>query len=243
MQQFQKTPTGLTMQVSTLIINFARNNNLCKTGHQTCLQSHLSLKGLAYSIACTYIAALSYHCKLQRFHDPTSVFLVIKLLQGLKRARHTADSRLPITKSILTKIFQVLPCICRNDFESSLFAAAFSLAFHGLLRVGELVIHPNSSSRVLQSSDVNVDRAQGAINITITYSKTDQMGRGTVLNISRVGDQTCPLDKIVAFKVRPNITGPFFCHFDSSPLTRYQFTAILSNAVKMLKLSNKYTSQ
>ena len=124
-----------------------------------------------------------------------------------------------------------------------MFAAAFSLAFHGLLRVGELVIHPNSSSRVLQSSEVNVDRAQGAINITITYSKTDQMGRGTVLNISRVGDQTCPLDKIVAFlKVRPNITGPFFCHFDSSPLTRYQFTAILSKAVKMLKLSNKYTS-
>ena len=164
-------------------------------------------------------------------------------MQGLKRARHTADSRLPITKSILTKIFQVLPSICRNDFESSLFAAAFSLAFHGLLRVGELVIHPNSSSRVLQSSDVNVDRAQGAINITITYSKTDQMGKGTVLNILRVGDQTCPFDNIVAFlRVRPNITGPFFCHFDSSPLTRYQFTAILSKAVKMLKLSSKYPS-
>ena len=51
---------------------------------------HLSLKGLAYSTARTYIAALSYYCKLQRFHDPTSEFLVIKLLQGLKRARHTS---------------------------------------------------------------------------------------------------------------------------------------------------------
>ena len=86
-----------------------------------------------------------------------------------------------------------------------MFAAAFSLAFHGLLRVGELVIHPNSSSRVLQSSEVNVDRAQGAINITITYSKTYQMGRGTVLNISRVGDQTCPFDKIVAVISYPDI--------------------------------------
>ena len=205
------------MQVSTLIINFARNNNLCKTGHQLVftrtIYLHLSFKGIAYSTARTYIAALSYHCKLQRFHDPTSEFLIIKLLQGLKRARHTADSKLPITKRILTKIFQVLLCICRNDFESSLFAAAFSLAFHGLLRIGELVIHPNSSSRVLQSSDVNVDRAQGAINITITYSKTDQMVKGTVLNILRVGDQTCPFDNIVAFLESDQIFRPIFLPF------------------------------
>ena len=46
MQKFQITHTGLALQVSTLIMNFARNNNLCKTGHQTCLQS--------YNLSCIY---------------------------------------------------------------------------------------------------------------------------------------------------------------------------------------------
>ena len=132
---------------------------------------HLSFKGLAYSTARSYIAALSYQCKLQGVYDPTSEFLVCKLLQGMKRLRHTADSRLPITKTILAGILRVLPCICRNDYECALFSAVFSLAFHGLFRVGELVSHRTSPTRVLQRGDVQLDRANGSLNINIVCSK------------------------------------------------------------------------
>jgi hypothetical protein len=178
---------------------------------------------------------------LQGVYDPTSEFLVCKLLQGMKRLRHTADSRLPITKTILAGILRVLPCICRNDYECALFSAVFSLAFHGLFRVGELVSHRTSPTRVLQRGDVQLDRANGSLNINIVYSKTDQLGNGTLLNIAGTGDSTCPFNHLQVFlKARPESSGPLFCHFDSSPLTRYQFSAILAKAIKLLKLPGKY---
>ena len=152
------------------------------------------------------------------------------------------DSRLPIIKSTCIKYSRCYHAFVVMTWVIFLCGCIF-VSFPWFAKGRGISYSPNSSSRVLQSSDVNVDRAQGAINITITYSKTDQMGKRTVLNISGVGEQTCPFDNTVAFlRVRPNITGPFFCHLDSSPLTRYQFTAILSTAFKMLKLSNKYTS-
>jgi hypothetical protein len=45
-------------------------------------------------------------------------------------------------------------------------------------------------------------------------------------------------------KVRPDGPGPLFRHFNLSPLTRYQFTGVLSKAIKYLQLpgSSEYKS-
>lgn len=63
--------------------------------------AYLSAKGLSYATVRSYLAGLSYVTKLQGFQDPTDQFLVLKLLQGLKRIKHTHDIRLPITKHLL----------------------------------------------------------------------------------------------------------------------------------------------
>lgn len=62
---------------------------------------HLSSFRIVYWISQSYLFALSYHCKLQGIHDPTSEIQITKLLQGMKRLNHKSDRRLPITKNIL----------------------------------------------------------------------------------------------------------------------------------------------
>ena len=47
--------------------------------------------------------------------------------------------RLPITFEMLNKILKRLPVVCSSPYEALLFAAAFSMACHGFLRVGEIV--------------------------------------------------------------------------------------------------------
>jgi hypothetical protein len=48
------------------------------------------------------------------------------------------DVRLSITSEILDKILKRLPVVCSSHYEAWLFAAAFSMAYHGFLRVGEI---------------------------------------------------------------------------------------------------------
>lgn len=47
--------------------------------------------------------------------------------------KHKVDAWLPITKSVLQNITRDLPIIFINEFETTLFSAAFSLVFHGFL--------------------------------------------------------------------------------------------------------------
>ena len=62
---------------------------------------------------------------------------------------------------MLEKIILTLPSTCTNSYEADLYAAAFSLAFHGLFRVGELTVHsriPNNTvpySRPRQTAVTN----------------------------------------------------------------------------------------
>lgn len=199
---------------------------------------HLSTSGLAYSTARSYLSAISYNCKLQGIGDPTSQFLVTKLLQGMKRLNHNSDTRLPITKDLLEKIILVLPTTCTNSYETSLFSAAFSLAFHGLFRVGELTVHckiPNNI--VLGMENLTLDPDKQLLLINLKHSKTDQVGKGTILQIGNSEGVGCPFKLVEKYlSVRPLTAGPLFCHFDKTPLTRYQFTAVLSKAIVRLKL-------
>ena len=50
-----------------------------------------------------------------------------------------SDSHLPITRDILISLITVLPSVCNYQNEIKLFKAAFSVAVHGLLRIGEIM--------------------------------------------------------------------------------------------------------
>jgi hypothetical protein len=55
-------------------------------------------------------------------------------VRGYKRITpKTRDFRLPVTREILLKFIRVLPVVCNSSFEDTLYKAAFSMAFHGLL--------------------------------------------------------------------------------------------------------------
>ncbi|XP_052720177.1 uncharacterized protein LOC128191871 [Crassostrea angulata] len=96
--------------------------------------AHLSLNGYAESTARNYIAAIGYQCKINGYLNTTNSFIVSKLLDGLRRLKGKADSRLPITEEILGRIVGALCNICSNTYESKLFTAAYTLVFFAFLR-------------------------------------------------------------------------------------------------------------
>ena len=74
----------------------------------------------------------------------------------------------------------MLPCICSSQSQFSLFKSVFSLAFHDMLRVGELTVGSECAKNQTLTVN-NVSASNVILEIYLATSKTDQFGNGTIL--------------------------------------------------------------
>ena len=208
---------------------------------------YMSVKGFTDSTAKTYIAGISYYLKLQNHFDFTQNFIVKKLLEGYKRKAKTKDNRMPITGEILTNLVEKLPVVCSNLYETSLFAAAYTTAFFGFFRVGEITsVKKGKQGHEIQFDCIKVSQNKQTVEIRLDHSKTDQMAKGTTVTIrnTNVGINIRPVDILLSYLAkRPKFTGNLFCHYNGEPLTRSQFTGILKKALRLIGVDvTKYKS-
>jgi len=215
------------------------------TEHIVLFLSALSLQGLSSNTARQYKCAISCQCKLLGHTDTTDSYITNKVLHGMQKSKATASTRLPITANLLSNILRVLPVTCTNMYESSLFTAAFTTAFFGFLRVGELTVtSPFLRERVVSIDDVLLDRPTGSLHLRIRGSKTDQDGQGHVIKMHKTGKPLCPILSFEQFIIRrPNLQGPLFCHLNGTPVTRTQFSLVLKKALSSLQIDyGKYNT-
>ena len=105
------------------------------------------------------------------------------MLEGMKRTKSSKDARLPITLELLTKIIDKLSSICFSSYEALLFATSFTFAFHGFLRVGEIVCTKSGPAhQIIGLKDVTVVKVGDlqSIKVRINHSKKDQIGKGAL---------------------------------------------------------------
>jgi integrase len=125
--------------------------------------------------------------------------------------------------------------VCSSPYEALLFAAAFSMAYHGFIRVGEIAFTKlGQEHNILGVNDVKIRTLNNCrvIDVHIAFSKTDQEGKGTLICIQGNNTAACLVLLLQRFLLqRPNVTGVLFCHANGKPITRYQFSAVLRKAL------------
>ena len=89
--------------------------------------------------------------------DTTKSFAITKMLCGRERKHKRVNARKPITFEILEKIINVLLHISNSYYEATLFAACFSVAFFGFLRVGEFALSQNSERHMIRIEDISLE--------------------------------------------------------------------------------------
>lgn len=131
----------------------------------------------------------------------------------------------------------VLEDVCFSSFELLLFRAAFSVTLFGALRVGEFTAPNKSSSSFLLFSHVSMQ--PDGLRLFLCRSKTFGLGNGKWISLASSPNLLlCPVAHMANYiAVRPCFDGSFFIHQDLSPLTRYQFSAVLSSCIKRLNLA------
>lgn len=189
------------------------------------------------------LAGISFFFKMHNLPACNSFFSVRQFLKGYRRLTFTPDTRRPISIELLRDICLATNRVCRSEFEALLFNAAFVLIFFAALRISELVANNKKGNSGLQAGEVCI--SQEKVQVFISKSKTDPLGRGRWLTLHACGDPIiCPyliLSKYIA--VRPSGTGNFLVHLDLSPLTRFQFSTILQRCLASLGLGHfKFSS-
>lgn len=205
--------------------------------------AYLSINNFSYRTICLYISAMSYHHKFLGAIDNTKHFIVTKSLEGVggqsvstrRSVSVNKDIRLPISIQLFTKIIHSLKSVCHSPYESSLFAATYTVTFFGLSRVSEVL--------ALQANHISQNKL-GQFFITISSSKTDQTGRSSVVQIQQLPQtQFCPSSAITPFlQGRPPRKPTLFVHIDGSPVTRSQFQAVLDKSLSFLQVKGHYKS-
>ena len=189
--------------------------------------AYLFDNGRAGATITSYISAVAYFHKIQGYTDPTTSFLVRKLLVGARALARKGDERLPITTTVLNKLCDMIHLVIADSYKCKLIKAMFLLAFHGLLRIGELTVKSSDQKHTLHLADIQFIRnkvTQSYSHLVITFrSFKHSNSHKTVLKI-KATTTNCPVKSLFEFaKVRPEVDGPLFIFSDKCFLSASYF--------------------
>ncbi|XP_075036256.1 uncharacterized protein LOC142097913 [Mixophyes fleayi] len=227
-------------------VRFSASKDQSEAGQRDAVMEFMWLKfceGASKASMSSTLAGISFMSRLNGTVDITKGFLISKALKGWAKERPTpTDTRHPITIQILAQLMRILVDVARDEYEVLLFRTAFSLAFFGAFRVAELVGQAAGHvSAGLLTEDVVIRKDH--LSVRIARSKTDQKGRGCWLQLQAQKDkELCPVELTTQFSlIRPS-DSIFLIHKEKTQLTRYQFNAVLKQAIKLLGLNPSFFS-
>ena len=152
--------------------------------------SYLQIKGLSPTTITTYLSAIGYVHKSYSVNDPTSKFIVQKVLASVNKLHGSSDSRLPITLVILHQLLDSVYKAISNSYNAKLLRAMFAIAFYGLFRVGEITVQ-KSGIVPLYLDQLKVFHSYFQINIT--HFKNNKTNRPFEILIHKNGGDILPL--------------------------------------------------
>ena len=146
---------------------------------------------MSYKTIKVYLAAIR-HCHIELdLPDPTASNLLHLICRGIRRLQGDNQRiRLPITINLLHTIKEHLRRSTFTVQEQRMLWAAFTTAFYGFLRVGELTN--------LRWNDISF--LPDHMSITLQQSKTDPFRRGCKIKIFSTKTSTCPYHAMKCYR-------------------------------------------
>ena len=191
--------------------------------HVAVFVTYLHSEGYAPTSIISYVSAVGYLHRLLGLQDPTSGTLVQKLLAGAAKVHVPKPPRLPITILILHRMLVDIDSIIHVKYHRLLLKAMFTVAFFGLMRIGEVTMSKNKQiplklSQVVFSPD--------KVTISISLFKHNKSNKPVEVYLERQEDSVvCPVFNLANYVLlRGYAVGPLFAFPDLSPVPRQFFS-------------------
>lgn len=202
---------------------------------------------LSHKTITTYLSAIAYVHKIQGYYDPTSAFVISKLIRGAQQLAPSYDLRLPITVSVLDKLVSAIAHTAKSTFYQALFKAMYLFAFNTFARIGEITsTSANSVRNIIQFHDVdiiNTDNSPTSITVTFRHYKHSK-GKPHVISFSHGYTKVSPIQANMEYLAyRGRYPGPFFTLPNGQPVPRSLFDDQLRKSLQFCGLdSSRYKS-
>ena len=188
--------------------------------------AHLHAGGAAPATIVSNVSALAYFHKINGLPDPTSNFIVVKLLAGARNLGSVPDVRLPVTLPILSCLVQALPTVFASTYTRTMLRVMMVIAFRAYLRVGEMV--PRSRNMMQGCLHVGDVTLTGDL-INVSFRRFKHSARHGPQSLQVRGE--CLEGSLIhpaAFlrefiQVRGPVQGILFGYPDGSPMLRGEF--------------------
>ena len=156
------------------------------------------------------------------------------LLRGIRRiqgATFHRTPRRPITVRMLLLIFRRLPLMSYTALEKSMFKAAITLAFFGMLRVSEYTSvrrFAYDSHSTLLCQDITFNSNHSIMTIFVRASKTDPFREGCCVRVGVL----CPVRAMREYlAMHPSGSGPLFVTARGHYLLRQDIVTLLERCL------------
>ena len=190
----------------------------------------LSWTGLAGSTIETYVSGMRHHLRLRHYDDFAKSFMVSLVLRGAKVANQQPDIRVPITIPMIDTMFQKMHLILASWYKRYLFRCMFLVAFHALLRPGEITDSPHN----LRIENVYF-RTDGAMVLFLPSAKNNHSSVPQMVEVLPT-TAFCPVAEVKQFlQFRKQGPGPLFIHQDGTPVSYAQFHDVVAKLSTFLE--------
>ena len=236
-------------QLNKFIINLDCNCNSLSWEERTALfGAYLVDKGVQSSTLKSYFSAIKHVLKLDGYMWNENKVLFSSLVKGCKLQNDKVKVRLPIQKGLLelllfeiNRYFQSNP----QPYLESLYHTMFSLAYYGMLRVGEVTYSPHT----VKACNVHVGNNKDKILIVLYTSKTHgEESRPQKVKISASPCINapkrlfCPVKAVLKFMQDrgpyEDDSEPFFTFADKTAVKDHQFRSFLRILLDRLGLDS-----
>ncbi|XP_073431742.1 uncharacterized protein [Dendrobates tinctorius] len=190
-----------------------------------------------------FLAGLAFGFKFRGLQDLTKAFMMRQVVRGWRKGWKVADGRCPVSYDVLLILGEHLGEVCTSQREIVLFIVAFSLAFFGAFRLGELISPSKSGKGGLLRGDVEMHGDR--VTIFLHSSKTDTDGRGCKVVLFEVkGSPLCPVWCLRNFLSEVGKENdPLLVHEDGSFLSCFQFLTVFRRCLDRGGISARHYSE
>ena len=159
--------------------------------------THLVEKGTQSQTIKSYFSAIKHILKVDGYHWDDSKAMLSVITKSCRLLNDTVMIRMPIKKKLLEIIlFELRRIHNKQPYLEKLYSAAFSLAYYGLLRVGEI----GKGSHQIKARDIHVGQNKDKMMIILHSSKTH-------------GKESRPQKIKIEATIPGNQMNMFFCPF------------------------------
>ena len=194
-------------------------------------------KSVGWGTIRSYLSAARFYQISAGLPDPViNAFpRLTYVMKGIRKKTpaHARDKRLPITPTILRKIYAIWsePPV---TYQKRMFWAACCLGFFGFLRAGEFTC-TTLADHTLRVDDISIDSRENpqVLTVLLRHSKTDTFGAGIYIHLGKTGEVLCPVAAVLGYlAIRPAHQGPLFVLEDGTPLSKTCLVNHLQEALR-----------